>query len=40
MIPTSFPDRAEISRISAGMLLEIGAVDFRPDDPRRVFGDQ
>ncbi len=33
MIPTSFPDRAEISRISAGMLLEIGAVDFRPEDP-------
>ena len=33
MIPTSFPTREEIARLSAGMLLEIGAVDFRPEDP-------
>ena len=33
MIPTSFPDQAEIARLSARMLLEIGAVAFRPEDP-------
>ncbi len=33
MIPASFPDKQEIARLSARMLLEIGAVDFRPDDP-------
>ncbi len=33
MIPSSFPTAQEIARLSAGMLLEIGAVDFRPDDP-------
>mgnify|MGYP001627834407 FL=1 len=33
MIPTSFPDKAEIARLSARMLLEIGAVNFRPEDP-------
>ena len=33
MIPTSFPTKDEIARLSAGMLLEIGAVDFRPQDP-------
>ncbi|QFU07985.1 Orotate phosphoribosyltransferase [Rhodobacteraceae bacterium THAF1] len=33
MIPTGFPDRAEIARLTARMLLEIEAVHFRPDDP-------
>ena len=33
MIPTSFPDRAEIARLSAQMLLEIGAVDFNAEEP-------
>jgi orotate phosphoribosyltransferase len=33
MIPSSFPDKAEIARLSARMLLEIGAVNFRPDEP-------
>ncbi len=33
MIPSSYPEPAEIARLSAAMLLEIGAVDFRPDAP-------
>ena len=33
MIPTSFPAKEEIARLSASMLLEIKAVDFKPDDP-------
>ena len=33
MIPTSYPSKEEIARLTAGMLLEIGAVNFRPDDP-------
>ncbi|MBV7378370.1 orotate phosphoribosyltransferase [Maritimibacter dapengensis] len=33
MIPTSFPDKTEIARLTARMLLEIGAVNFRPEDP-------
>ena len=33
MIPTSFPTKEEIARLSAKMLLEIGAVNFRPEDP-------
>ncbi len=33
MIPTSFPSKEEIARLSARMLLEIGAVNFRPEDP-------
>lgn len=33
MIPTSFPDKAEIARLSAGMLLEVGAVHFNSRDP-------
>ncbi|MBV7410138.1 orotate phosphoribosyltransferase [Maritimibacter sp. DP1N21-5] len=33
MIPTSFPAKEEIARLSARMLLEIGAVNFRPEDP-------
>jgi len=33
MIPTSYPTREEIARLSARMLLEIGAVNFRPEDP-------
>ena len=33
MIPTSFPTKEEIARLSAGMLLEIGAVDFNAKDP-------
>ena len=33
MIPTAFPPKEEIARLSAGMLLEIGAVHFRPDEP-------
>ena len=33
MIPTSFPDQSEIARLSASMLLEIGAVDFNAETP-------
>ena len=33
MIPATFPDRAEIARLSAAMLLDIKAVHFRPEDP-------
>lgn len=33
MIPSSFPAAQEISRLTARMLLEIKAVDFRPEDP-------
>jgi len=33
MIPTSFPDRAEMARLTARMLLEIGAVNFNTDTP-------
>lgn len=33
MIPSSYPSPDEIARLTARMLLEIGAVNFRPDDP-------
>ncbi len=33
MIPSSFPDKKEIARLTARMLLEAGAVDFRPEKP-------
>ena len=33
MIPTSYPSKDEIARLTARMLLEIKAVDFRPEDP-------
>lgn len=33
MIPTSFPDKAEIARLSARMLLEIKAVHFNAQTP-------
>ncbi|ATG47387.1 orotate phosphoribosyltransferase [Celeribacter ethanolicus] len=33
MIPSSFPDQTEIARLTARMLLEIGAVNFRPEEP-------
>ena len=33
MIPTSFPEKEEIARLSAQMLLEIGAVHFNADEP-------
>ncbi len=33
MIPTAFPAREEIARLSAGMLLEIGAVHFNAREP-------
>ncbi len=33
MIPTSFPDRGEIARLTASMLLEIEAVHFNADEP-------
>ncbi|WP_153769948.1 orotate phosphoribosyltransferase [Labrenzia sp. CE80] len=33
MIPSSFPDRAHISELTAKMLLEIDAVHFRTDKP-------
>ena len=33
MIPTSFPPQEEIARLSAGMLLEIGAVHFNAREP-------
>jgi len=33
MIPTTFPAKEEIARLTARMLLEIKAVNFRPEDP-------
>jgi orotate phosphoribosyltransferase len=33
MIPSSFPDRTEIARLTANMLLEIGAVHFNANEP-------
>ncbi|SFP54355.1 orotate phosphoribosyltransferase [Tranquillimonas alkanivorans] len=33
MIPTTFPAKEEIARLSAGMLIEIGAVHFNADEP-------
>jgi orotate phosphoribosyltransferase len=33
MIPSSYPPADEIARLTARMLLEIGAVNFRPEDP-------
>ena len=33
MIPSNFPDKAEIARISARILLDIGAVNFNSDEP-------
>ncbi len=33
MIPSSFPDSTEIARLTARMLLEIGAVDFNAREP-------
>ena len=33
MIPTSFPSKEEIARLSAGMLIEAGAVDFNAETP-------
>ncbi len=33
MIPSSYPTKDEIARLSASMLLEIGAVDFNAKDP-------
>jgi orotate phosphoribosyltransferase len=33
MMPTGFPSREEIARLSAGMLLEVGAVHFNAVEP-------
>ena len=33
MIPTSFPPKEEIARLTAGMLIEVGAVHFNTKDP-------
>ncbi|WP_420002452.1 orotate phosphoribosyltransferase [Arenibacterium sp. LLYu02] len=33
MIPSSYPTKEEIARLSARMLLEIGAVNFNTDEP-------
>ncbi|MCI2398858.1 orotate phosphoribosyltransferase [Aliiroseovarius subalbicans] len=33
MIPTSFPPKEEMARLTARMLLEIGAVNFNTDEP-------
>ncbi|RVV99890.1 orotate phosphoribosyltransferase [Mesobaculum littorinae] len=33
MVPTTFPPKEEIARLSAGMLLEIGAVHFNAAEP-------
>ena len=33
MIPTSYPSKEEIARLSARMLLEIGAVNFNTKEP-------
>lgn len=36
MIPASFPSKSEIARLSASMLLEIGAVHFNARDPFKL----
>ena len=33
MIPTSFPAKEEIARLTAGMLIEIGAIHFNAKEP-------
>ena len=33
MIPTTYPEASEIARLTARMLLEIGAVNFNTDEP-------
>ncbi len=33
MIPTSFPTKEEMARLTAGMLIEIGAIDFNAREP-------
>ena len=33
IIPSSYPTQEEIARLTARMLLEIGAVNFRPEEP-------
>ncbi|MEL6841362.1 MAG: orotate phosphoribosyltransferase [Pseudomonadota bacterium] len=33
MIPSSFPSKEEIARLTAGMLIEIGAIDFNAKEP-------
>jgi len=33
MIPTSFPSKSEIARLTANMLIEIGAIDFNAKEP-------
>lgn len=33
MIPTSFPTKEEMARLTAGMLIEIGAIEFNATDP-------
>ena len=33
MIPSSFPSKEEIARLTAGMLIEIGAIDFNAREP-------
>lgn len=33
MIPSSYPSKEEMARLTARMLLEIKAVNFRPEDP-------
>jgi orotate phosphoribosyltransferase len=33
MIPTSFPSKETLARLTAGMLIEIGAIDFNANEP-------
>ena len=33
MIPTSYPSKEDIARLTASMLIEIGAIDFNTTDP-------
>ena len=33
MMAATFPPREEIARLTARALLEVGAVNFRPDEP-------
>lgn len=33
MIPSSYPDKTEIARLTARMLIEIGAIDFNATEP-------
>jgi len=36
IVPTSFPDKAQIAELTASVLLEVETVHFRPEDPYKL----